>query len=259
MPALSTNMPGESSSRSSPSPSKTDKRLVESVDDNDRLLPIELQEHKTLCDKTKDPPTFAHFTITRREYRELRKKIEQTFKRFDYEPARNRLTIRMPSPTHSYAAQFFQQEILTELDNVLKNCTDETKLIADTILTAQGCRVYLTETDDDFGPIERAPDLHFTYEDTRYPSIMAEVAYSQDGKKLRSLAQDYILSSNGRVKLVIGFDLSYRNEPSTVSLWRRKVTETEEGPELAISEEVKQVVSLITLESLLITSANPCQ
>ncbi|TWU72827.1 hypothetical protein ED733_001653 [Metarhizium rileyi] len=243
MPVLSTTPPDKVSSLFPPSPPATDKRVksTEANDESDCLLPVQFQEHKTLCERTSSPPAFAHFTIDRKEYRTLEAKIARVFKRFDYEPRRNRLTIRMPSPIHSYVASFFQQEVSTELNNALTNCTNEAKSIAKKIISVQDCRVYLKETGDDNGPTKREPDIQFQYSDTTYPSVIGEVSYSQDGKDLRALAQDYILYSDGEVKLVIGLDLNYRNEPSTVSLWRPKFTEIEDGLELGISEEVKQV------------------
>ncbi|OAA34769.1 hypothetical protein NOR_08281 [Metarhizium rileyi] len=243
MPVLSTTPPDNISSLFPPSPPATDKRVksTDANDESDCLLPVQFQEHKTLCERTSSPPAFAHFTIDRKEYRTLEAKIARVFKRFDYEPRRNRLTIRMPSPIHSYVASFFQQEVSTELNNALTNCTNEAKSIAKKIISVQDCRVYLKETGDDNGPTKREPDIQFQYSDTTYPSVIGEVSYSKDGKHLRALAQDYILYSDGEVKLVIGLDLNYRNEPSTVSLWRPKFTEIEDGLELGISEEVKQV------------------
>ncbi|OTB17508.1 hypothetical protein K445DRAFT_278280 [Daldinia sp. EC12] len=259
MPVLSTTPPDKSSSLFPPSPPATDQRPVKSTDadDSDRLLPVELQEHKALSETTLNPPPFAQFTVGRKEYRTLKQNIMRVFKRFDYEPRRNCLTIRMPSPTHSYAVSLFQQEVLTELNNVLTNYTDETKSIAKKIISVQDCRIYLKETGDNYGPIKREPDIQFQYSDTTYPSVIGEVSYSQDGKDLKRLAQDYILYSDGDVKLVIGLDFNYRAEPSTVSLWRPEFTEIEGGLELGISEEVKQLVGFITLRSLYYR-ANQC-
>ncbi|KAL9567457.1 hypothetical protein ACKAV7_008407 [Fusarium commune] len=244
MLVLSTTPPDKSSSLLPPSPPATDERPAKGIDahdDSDRPLPVKLQRYKALCERTSDPPAFAHFTVDREEHRKLKTKIAQAFKRFDYEPRRNLLTIRMPSPIHSYVASVFQQEVVTELHNAVANCTDETKSIAKKIMNVQDCRVYLKETGDNYGPTKREPDIQFQYPDTTYPSVVVEVSYSQDGKDLRRLAQDYILYSDGEVKLVIGLDLHYRNEPSTVSLWRPEFTEIEDGLELGISEEVKQV------------------
>lgn len=48
--------------------------------------------------------------------------------------------------------------------------------------------------------------------------MVVEISYSQDGKNLEKLAQDYILYSNGDIKAVIGIDINYGGKESTVSL-----------------------------------------
>lgn len=73
------------------------------------------------------------------------------------------------------------------------------------------------------GPVRRQPDAQFQHRDTAYPVVALEVSYSQDGKDLQRAAQDYILYSNGDVKLVIGIDIKFGGE-STVSSWRPKYT-----------------------------------
>lgn len=76
--------------------------------------------------------------------------------------------------------------------------------------------------DSEGDPIRRQPDAQFQDKDTAYPGVVVEVSYSQDGKDLAKLAQDYILYSNGDIKAVIGLDINYGGRESTVSLWRPK-------------------------------------
>ncbi|EGU82011.1 hypothetical protein FOXB_07477 [Fusarium oxysporum f. sp. conglutinans Fo5176] len=168
------------------------------------------------------------------------KKIERIFRRFDYGPKRSRLTIRMPSPSHDYFATYFRDEICKELNKIASSRSDEAKPFAGNVISALGSRVFLAETDDENDPIKRELDIQFHYPGARYPGIVVEV-YSQDGKDLRRLAQDYILYSNGDIKLVIGIDLSYRGKPSTVSLWRPKFTESEDGLDLETFEHVHEM------------------
>ncbi|KAK3372711.1 hypothetical protein B0H63DRAFT_454015 [Podospora didyma] len=62
----------------------------------------------------------------------------------------------------------------------------------------------------------------------RMDVVVLEVSYSQqDGKDLQKLASDCILRSNGDVKAVIGVDINYGQESSTVSLWRPNHVEEE--------------------------------
>ncbi|GKU13011.1 unnamed protein product [Fusarium langsethiae] len=247
MAVLSTTPPDKSSSLLPPSPPATAERPVKEIDidivdgdDSDHPLPDPLQRHKLLSE-TRDVPEFAHFTLDQKQYRKLYTKIEQTFRRFDYEPKRSRLTIRMPSPTHDYFAAYFRDEICKELNEIASSRSDEAKPFAENVISALGSRVFLAETDDENGPIKREPDIQFHYPRARYPGIVVEVSYSQDGKDLRRLAQDYILYSNGDIKLVIGVDLNYRGKPSTVSLWRPKFTKSEDGLDLETFEHVHEM------------------
>ena len=55
---------------------------------------------------------------------------------------------------------------------------------------------------------------------------MVEVSYSQDGKELLKLAEDYILGSEGNIRAVVGIDINPKGKgmASTISLWRPKLT-----------------------------------
>ena len=249
MAILSTTPPDKSSLLLPPSPPATAERPAKEIDinivDGDDInhpLPDLLQRHK----ETRDVPEFAYFTLDQEQYRKLYTKIEQNFKRFDYEPKRKCLTIRMPSPTHDYFATYFRDEICKELNKIASNRNDEAKPFAEKVISALGSRVLLAETDDENDPIKREPDIQFHYPGARYPGIVVEVSYSQDGKDLRRLAQDYILYSNGDIKLVIGVDLNYRGKPSTVSLWRPKFTKSEDGLDLETFEDAHELVNLLS-------------
>ncbi|KAG7408728.1 hypothetical protein Forpe1208_v012290 [Fusarium oxysporum f. sp. rapae] len=235
--SLSTTPP-EKYSPLLPSPPTTAERPVQGVvDDSDYRLPDALLQHKLLSSTT-DVPEFAQFKLDQKQYRKHHTKIERTFKRFDYEPRRSCLTIRMPSPTHDFFAIYFRDEVCTQLNKLVTSRTDETKDVARKIESAMGSRVLLKEVDDENDEIKREPDILFKYPGTVYPGVVVEVSYSQDGKDLRRLAQDYILYSNADVKLFIGIDLNYHRGLSTVSLWRPKIIESADGEELTTSQHV---------------------
>ena len=61
----------------------------------------------------------------------------------------------------------------------------------------------------------RSPDDSICCEGTRFPAIVIETAYSQSEKRLRRVADDWIMLSNGNVKMVIGLEMSY--QPSTTT------------------------------------------
>jgi len=61
-------------------------------------------------------------------------------------------------------------------------------------------------------------------------------------KKLKKLAWDYILNSNGEIKVVIGFDIIHgKTKEATLSIWRPRYIH-EDGEELDILE-VEEITS----------------
>ncbi|KAM5347037.1 hypothetical protein ACJ41O_010042 [Fusarium nematophilum] len=88
-------------------------------------------------------------------------------------------------------------------------------------------RIYLFECDDeddaeDLAPTvkgRREPDKQFLYKRASYAGLVVEVSFA-DTKDLRRIAQDYIFSSDGGVRTVVGINIGYRNKLSTASLWR---------------------------------------
>ncbi|KAG8670786.1 hypothetical protein FPOAC2_04085 [Fusarium poae] len=240
--------PPDKSSQLPPSPPPTTerpgKRVVNNDDDGLRL-PEPLLQHKLLS-LTQEVSKFTKFKLSPEQYHKLHSKIEKTFRCFDYEPRRGCLAIRMPSPTHGFFAIEFRDEVCKELNQIATSRTDKIKEVTRELKSAISSRVFLREVDekeqldedneaddgneynnkkeDDYKKyaIKREPDIQFQYPKTAYPGVVVEVSYSQNGKDLRRLAQDYILYSNADVKLFIGFDLSYDGGSSTVSTWRPK-------------------------------------
>jgi hypothetical protein len=80
--------------------------------------------------------------------------------------------------------------------------------------------------------IQHEPDAMFKHKDAGWPGVVIEVSYSQKRKDLPDLADDYILESNGGIRLVIGLDLEYRgSRKATVSTWQLRQTIDEQGKE----------------------------
>jgi len=61
--------------------------------------------------------------------------------------------------------------------------------------------------------IRHDPDSALYCSTQHYPCLIIEVSYSQDSKELAQLADDYILMSDGNIKVVIGIDISYESKP----------------------------------------------
>lgn len=86
---------------------------------------------------------------------------------------------------------------------------------------------------------ERAPDLQFIHKDARYPGLIVEIAYLQEGKDLQKLADHYIVESGGTVPTVIGIDLGYGgNKRATISTWCPKLETDRDGDCLTTDQTV---------------------
>jgi len=55
------------------------------------------------------------------------------------------------------------------------------------------------------------PDGQFRHSRAHYPGVVLKVAFSQKSKALGRLADDYILGSNGDIRIVIGIGVDVKN------------------------------------------------
>ncbi|KAL4866876.1 hypothetical protein BDV12DRAFT_172191 [Aspergillus spectabilis] len=176
--------------------------------------------------------------------------------RWDYDPKAGLLYVRMPTPVHDFFASSVAVEICKQLQ-CIANGEDAAGEFAGQIANGGSSRIYLKEGDSNEELAEskvflqRQPDAQFQYCGTAYPGVVLEVSYAQRGKNLRKLARDYILHSNGNIKVVIGIDINYREaqgetnretNESTVSLWRPSYIH-EEGEEFDILDVQQEIES----------------
>jgi hypothetical protein len=262
--------PPDKNSELPPSPPTTIERLGkgdvnEDAEDNDSRFLESLLRHKRLSLRG-EVSEFKEFQLSPEQYHRLESKIEETFRCFDYDPRCSCLAIRMPSVTHDYFTIKLRDEVCKELNGMAASCTGKIKEINESLDSAISSRVFLREMDQiedldeeneanekkessnkevsDYRKyaIRREPDIQFQYPGTLYPGVVVEVSYSQSGKDLRKLAQDYVLYSNADVKLVIGINLSYKGGSSTVSTWRPKFIENRDGEDLVTAPDVQNRV-----------------
>jgi hypothetical protein len=83
-------------------------------------------------------------------------------------------------------------------------------------------------------------DAQFRHEGAQYPGVVIEVSYTQKRKDLAYIAEDYILGSNGNIRVVIGLDVEYNNsKKATLSVWRPSIVKNKDGePELVVEQTV---------------------
>ena len=79
---------------------------------------------------------------------------------------------------------------------------------------------------------QHEPDISFTCDGAKWPGVIIELSYGQKRKDLPRLADDYIIGSDGNVKVVVGIDIEYRGaRTATISAWRPKLMVDEDGQE----------------------------
>ncbi|KAH8430043.1 uncharacterized protein LDX57_007714 [Aspergillus melleus] len=170
--------------------------------------------------------------------------------RWEFDAKSEQLDVRMPTPVHD----IFVTSIAGEIDNQLQRVVDvkgPASKFAAQIVSGGSSRILLrTDTTEDDQLVDsdvclwRQPDAQFQHSLAAYPGVVLEVSYSQDGKNLQKLARDYIMHSNGNIKVVIGIDVTYEGKESTLSLWRASYT-PEEGEDyynLDVMQEVKSEI-----------------
>jgi hypothetical protein len=151
----------------------------------------------------------------------------------------------MPSPIHDFFVASVAGEISKQLQTIIDEGGPTSEFAA--LITNGGCSRILLRADNSEGNqsaasnirLQRQPDAQFQHCSAAYPGVVLEVSYSRNGK-LEKLAWEYIMKSNGNIKVVIGINIKYDGKVSTVSLWRPAYLQ-EEGEEFDILE-VDQVI-----------------
>ncbi|KAG8411232.1 hypothetical protein J3459_016284 [Metarhizium acridum] len=190
---------------------------------------LRLLESRSDRAKTVDSEGWVEVSLDQKQYVSLRGSIERSFKRFDYDPNHGLLILRIPSPVHDFFANILADDVQDRLNDIAKE-GGEAGAFASRIKSGGSSTILLLEGDSEFFKnIRREPDAQFRHPRAYYPGVVVEVSYSQEGKSLRKLAQDYILYSNGDIKAVIGVNINYKGKQCTVSVWRPEYTRSEDG------------------------------
>ncbi|KAL6229223.1 hypothetical protein BDW75DRAFT_245926 [Aspergillus navahoensis] len=160
--------------------------------------------------------------------------------RYDYEPLKSRLAIRMPTPLHETFCAKVIREIISQLESVAKRGGNGADFAKDINYFASS-RIDLPydSSDDKTSYVRREPDASFGHPKSRYPGVVIEVCYSQKGRRIPALADDYILNSDGSINAVVFLDIEYRGREASFSIWRPCFDE--EANELSAACTIEQV------------------
>ncbi|KAF5021479.1 hypothetical protein F66182_6479 [Fusarium sp. NRRL 66182] len=188
---------------------------------NPRTLPQRLLDFKRKAE-TCDVAPLTYIPLSPAEYASACEQIDSAFKRFDYDPKRGLIILRMTSPTHDTFVYSLSRSIDQEIQRVGRD-NSQVSGFTSQIEGGGSSRIYLgdkEEQDEIPNCLRRQPDGQFRFEGAEFPGVVIEVSYSQDGKQLSKLAKQYINYSEGNIKAVICVDINYGNTQSTVSLWK---------------------------------------
>lgn len=140
----------------------------------------------------------------------------------------------MPTGIHEAFLEEFVEELKRQLASIARS-ESSSAIYARNIKSRRSTTISFG--DSEYGVHQ--PDHQFQYLNSPYPSVVIEVSYSQHGKKLRSLADDYILGSNGKIRAVVGVDIEYGvGKTATLSVWRPRVKSNDLGKKELDAEQV---------------------
>ncbi|KAF5620975.1 hypothetical protein F25303_12383 [Fusarium sp. NRRL 25303] len=233
--------PTERKSSQLPSPpSSSERRRVSPGADE---LPQRLADVRVEWQTRGDIDKLTSLPLSGEDFIRLLPELESTFRRFDYEPWHERITIRMPSRTHDIFSQFISDVIFDALSELGRNDEAVHPLTSKIVKGATSdIDIYVSdshEKSNDHVPLKRSPDGQFLFADAELPNVVFEVAYSQDPKQLPKLAKGYIHHSWGDIKAVLCFAVA-KSKESTVSVWK-PVFYPEAGSD-EVTMEIEQVV-----------------
>ncbi len=121
----------------------------------------------------------------------------------------------MPSAVHEEFVATIVGDIAQKLCDIARS-SSPSAIFAGLVRDSRSTTI--TFDDPDYG--RHDPDASFRHSDAQYPGVIVEVAYSQKARALPRLADEYILGSDGNIRVMVGFNIGYSHKMATVSVWR---------------------------------------
>jgi hypothetical protein len=158
----------------------------------------------------------------------------------------------MPLPIHELLLCPISKEIQRQLSFIASH-QDLSAEFAREIECQRSSTIHFD--DSDYG--RHDPDDSFAHSKTHYPGVVIEISYSQKRKDLARLADDYILGSDGSIRVVIGLDIEYLGKAAlaTLSVWQPRYFTNDDGEEKLQAEQtvINQVYSSATVTLYVLT------
>ncbi|KLO82022.1 Uncharacterized protein LW93_4894 [Fusarium fujikuroi] len=169
-----------------------------------RLPKVLVEVVRELDDSPLEVDYFKSFPLSWEDFKSTREVIEATFRRFDYDPFKGKITIRMTTPIHDSFAGLVSEAVAIKLFP-LKIGDNATARFAKSIIPVLSARNYLDNPKRPAFPVldpekkeQKSPDLQYCHKMAEYSGVVVEIAYTQPAKQLRKLALAYIRGSMGR-------------------------------------------------------------
>ena len=160
--------------------------------------------------------------------------------RFDYFPLTRLFVLRMPSGVHEVLLASITDNIVHQLRLIVEENSPASEF-ARQIIHARSTTI--TFSDPDYG--RHDPDDSFRYLKARFPNMIFEISFSQKRQDLARLADEYILGSNGSIRVVVGIDIDYKDKSAMLSMWRPQLQVNNAGKEeLVVHQTLSDQVCL---------------
>lgn len=139
----------------------------------------------------------------------------------------------------------FASELVTTIKNGLEDLKRnqvKTRPFIDKISSVSGAIHF----EEDGKKFKHVPDIRFHHKDAAWPGVVIEVSYSQKRKSLIDLAENYLLASDGGIRVLVGIDLEYKkSKEASISIWRLKTSPGPDGqPEGEVVQELNNEVHM---------------
>jgi hypothetical protein len=206
--------------------------------------------HDIRAGKHSNRDPWKEFSLVPGEYDKLQRLLEQDEEllgfvknkiRYDYDAERDWFVVRMPTAVHELFIARVEDSVVSQLKSIRKG-SDNAAAFAQKVDSARSTEIRFPVAGDSSGKRSKhEPDASFWHNDAQYPGVIVEVAYSQKKRRLRRLAEDYLLDSDASVQVVVGLDIEYGRKESreaTLSVWRSQLHHTDGGVELRVVDEV---------------------